>query len=405
MEQLTVDERAEYCRAHGIEKETQVQRDGIVGAPHPSRGSSKGYPTGERRIYLPLWRKDMESVPESMVGSLRRWSKREVPYRMTGNKQTQAMNGHHRLLLALFKKVYPHAKSNHCATFIAIHSCDGAVFTDSQISTALRDMKMTRKKASTTAYQAFTPNNLRKRAMYWYCPLPAGIADVETRDMIDADEFAIEVRDANANFGHAVKGIRVRKIGNYGRGKAKYTIIMAIEAGNWALKANEEGSIENPRIWYSLNTDPGTTTKIYLDYINHCLIDTFKPNERKRLVLHDNLGAHKSDEVADAIYERGHRVMCRPPYRPNEAPIEFAIEQFERSIRDSWDTVKNDQQLIAKIHEIIKERKGMGGFNSLFRKLQLGIGRDGEDDEDDEDDEEDDREDEGCCFLARSGEK
>ena len=89
---------------------------------------------------------------------------------------------------------------------------------------------MTSKRASTTAFQAFTPTNLKRHYNFWHKPFPAGIADVLQKDLLDADEMGIVISDACASYGHAVKKCRVQKLDNYGRGQSKITLIMAIEA-------------------------------------------------------------------------------------------------------------------------------------------------------------------------------
>ena len=147
---------------------------------------------------------------------------------MTDGKQTQAMVGHHRFLLAIFKKIYPQAKHSHSATFIAIHSHDHCVFTDNVISKALRDTNMTRKRASTTDFQAFTPINLKRHYNFWHRSFPAGIADVLQKYLLDAYEMGIIISDICASYGHAVNNCWVQKLGNYGRGQFKITLIMAI---------------------------------------------------------------------------------------------------------------------------------------------------------------------------------
>ena len=161
---------------------------------------------------------------------------------------------------------------------------------------------MTRKRASTTAYQAFTPQNPRLHHRFWTYPSPAGINGTPRKVLLDADECAIELKDANLNYGHAVKGMRVRKVGNYGRGKCKISLIMAIEAGDPGLRAEEEGSTENPRIWYRLSTDAGTSTKNYVDFLSLDLMDHFKYDKMQHTLMHDNLSSCKSDEVIDAVY-------------------------------------------------------------------------------------------------------
>lgn len=99
---------------------------------------------------------------------------------------------------------------------------------------------------STTAYQAFTPKNLKRHWRFWNLPFPAGIANVPQRELIDCDEMTLVISDANKNYGHAVNNIHVCKIGNYGRGEFKVTIIMAIEAGNPDLNDDVLGSIAHP---------------------------------------------------------------------------------------------------------------------------------------------------------------
>jgi len=65
-----------------------------------------------------------------------------------GGKKSRAMSGHHRFLLAFFKKVCPHAMHTHSSVFIAIHSHNGRVSINVKICLALKDMRMTWKKGS-----------------------------------------------------------------------------------------------------------------------------------------------------------------------------------------------------------------------------------------------------------------
>ena len=113
----------------------------------------------------------------------------------------------------------------------------------------------------------------------------------------------------------------MRKVGSYGRRKYKISLIMATKTGDPGLRAEEEGSTKKPRLWFHLSTDAGTSTKSYVDFINLDLMDHFKSDEMQRTLMHHNLSSHKSDEVVDAVYNGGHKVICRVPYHPHEAPI------------------------------------------------------------------------------------
>lgn len=369
MDKLSNAERKNYNRRHGIPRETKVIRD--VVAPHPKKqGGTRGYPKWFRIDAIKL--KELGIAPKHLHRSIRRWKNERIDaYEPTGNKAQRGMTGHHRLLLALFKKMHPHASNNACAVFIACHSEDNAVFTSSEVSKAIVDMDLTRKVGSTTAYDAFTPRNLYLHHRFHHYPFPAGIKGTTRESKIDVDECSFELKDANINFGHAVRGMRVRKVGNYGRTAPKLSLILGVEPGDPNLPAEEEGSIEKPRLYYRLSTDAGTTVENYVDFLNIDLMDQFRPNEPKRVIMHGNLTSHKADEVVDAIYNRGHTVICRPPYRPHEAPIEYVFDMVACEVRKRWQSIKDMKDLNEEILKILDGREGLGGFNELFAKLNL----------------------------------
>jgi len=370
MDILNVDDVATYFRSLGISRDEGVERSGASKRRDPSRGGSRGYDEYYRRRILDM-KKDGVPIPKAFDvsrSSKYRWKKNGIPRKkMTGNKRRQGMPGHHRLLLACFKKVFPHASAAQCAVYIAIHSDDNQVFTDQQISKALKDMKLTRKVASTTAYQAFTDRNLRLHHAFWNNPYPSGICDTQRKDLIDIDECGFELKDAGLSFGHAVRGMRVRKVGNYGRGTCKITLILAIEPGDPNKPADVEGSIEKPRLWYRLSTDKGTSTETYTDFLIDYLMDKFDDNENQRTLMHDNLSSHKSDVVVYSVYKRHHRVICRPPYRPHEAPIEYVFDQLACEIRKRWARINTFPKLVKQIHNILASRDGLGGWDKLFK--------------------------------------
>jgi hypothetical protein len=106
-------------------------------------------------------------------------------------------------------------------------------------------------------------------------------------------------------------------------------------------------------------------------------------------MMHDNLSSHKADDIYEAMDSAGHEVICRPPYRPNEAPIEFAFDQLACEVRRRWEKITTEKELIKEIHDIIKTRAGMGGFDKLFRDcgyLNPGESEEDSEDEDGEDD-------------------
>ena len=201
--------------------------------------------------------------------------------------------------------------------------------------------------------------------------------------LTDGDEMAIMIDDANQSYGHAVKGARVRKVGHYGRGNAKVTVIMFVEPGDPSIPPEELGSIARPRIWYDVNTSKGTTVAKYVWFVKYKLLCWLRENEPSRVFMHDNLSSHKADEVYDAFYGAGHKVICRVPYRPDEAPIEFVFDMLKCEIRRRWQRINNEVDLIREIHDIIKTRAGMSSFDKLFKKCGYRAEIDSEEDEDD----------------------
>ena len=108
-----------------------------------------------------------EDAPGGLIHIIWRWKKCLIPYKMTGNKTTQGMPGHHRFPLVIFKKKYPQASNDQCAIFIACHYHENAVLIGRETNKALVDMEMTRTRASSTTYQAFVPQNLRLHHRSW----------------------------------------------------------------------------------------------------------------------------------------------------------------------------------------------------------------------------------------------
>jgi len=353
-------------------KSCAPREDGVIRTealrPHPSRGGSRGYSTEFKIMMIECYDAGFE-FDASLQRSIQRWKKDGViAKKRTGNKKKTFIEGEHLFILAAYKRIFPHAKAAQCALFISIHSTDGRVFTNTQIHNALKLLGMTRKKGSTTAYQAFTPRNEYLYDCFISFNFPAGIKNVPRRLLMDGDECSFQVGDIGQSYGHAVKGLRVRKMGNYGRGGSKIVVIMFIEPGDPTLDPTQLGSIARPRIWYRVSKDKGTSSDAYESFLANYVFNKMRPNEPKRCLMHDNLPSHKTNAVYARIHNAGHEVICRPPYRPHIAPIEYAFNMLGCALRDRWEQIKNEEQLIKAIHFIIDNRIGMGGFDKLFQR-------------------------------------
>ena len=82
----------------------------------------------------------------------------------------------------------------------------------------------------------------------------------------------------------------------------------------------------------------------FLAYVQQVLAPTLKPGD---VVIMDNLAAHKSTPIRDAIEAVGARLLFLPPYSPDLNPIENAFAKLKallrkaaaRSIEQLWDAI------------------------------------------------------------------
>ena len=112
--------------------------------------------------------------------------------------------------------------------------------------------------------------------------------------------------------------------------------------------------------------DNGTSVDVFLKYLETWVMDRFRINEAPRTFLWDNLNSHKNDRVVDAVYARGHRVLCRPPYRPHCGPIEWVFDQLGVEVRSRWEYINCERDLLREVNEAILRLKG---FDEPFRHV------------------------------------
>lgn len=257
-----------------------------------------------------------------MVQSVQRLANRLYPYCMTGNLPNRELSGEYLFLLVLYKIVWPHSTCLECIAFIANETTTTKIFSVPVVSQALRRLGYSIKVISTVAYQAFIERNMMRRHLFWTQPWPVGIHGTRQRKLIDADEFGVHLNAANRKYGSSPKGLKIRKPGNYDRGTFKLTVILAIEPGDPAIQVGLIGSTARPRVWARITTEPGTTSVAYRSFFQSVLntYNAINNPAEQRTLIHDNLTAHKAPEVYEAVRIRGHRVVCRPPYCPQDRP-------------------------------------------------------------------------------------
>jgi transposase len=75
----------------------------------------------------------------------------------------------------------------------------------------------------------------------------------------------------------------------------------------------------------------GPTTKaVFEAYVERILVPSLRPG---RVVIVDNLGAHRGERVRELIEERGCSLLYLPPYSPDFSPIEEAFSKIKALLR------------------------------------------------------------------------
>ncbi len=131
---------------------------------------------------------------------------------------------------------------------------------------------------------------------------------------------------------------------------------MAVETGDPDILNGDIGSVSNPHVWAQVTTEPGTSAEANRIFVERVL-DTYNVNENQehhRTLIHDNLTSHRALEVYEALSERGHCVICRPPHRPQDGPVGYAINQVCLNLTIRWNEVHDLETMQAIIEEIIK---------------------------------------------------
>ena len=184
-------------------------------------------------------------------------------------------------------------------------------------------------KVSTEAYHAFLTVNLRKEALFWGKLLSVGVIGVRRRQMIDVDEFGMELNRTNRKYGWSIKSIRIKTCGHYQR-TTKLMVLLGIEAGNDQLPAHQTENLKNPAQWIQVARGTGTTVEVFA-YFMQTIVDSVEEQStvlqqlnllyKKRYLLWDNLNSHNSPIVHMVLYGRlgctvGFSSIILSPYQP-----------------------------------------------------------------------------------------
>ena len=270
--------------------------------------------------------------------------------------------------MVCFIIAHPTATCEEIAVYI--YNEGGDLYNNSTISKRLKELQITKKKASTEAYQALRPENQYRVYSFWNYPPPLGVRNVPRYKLIDIDEFAITLEKCNRTGGWALMCHRVRKDGHYKRG-LKLTCLLGIEPGDPRIAPGVLGSVDNPRRWIRCIQNRGTTTIVFRDFCDYICSDIennpIALTDAHRILIWDNLNSHHAAYVHQTVVGRigpcRFLIVPRPPYQPKYGPIEYKICDLTHDIRmrkeEQWDMARLEQ-------EIRQAANRIGPFDSSF---------------------------------------
>ena len=140
------------------------------------------------------------------------------PCHRNGNARATVLRYHNLVMLTFYRVMFPKCSAAEINAFLLRVNFGDPFFrfyTSSQITYAEQRIGMTRKRGSTTAFQAYLTINLQKRWAYWNLPYPYGIADIRWEDLVNLDECGVYVETADKVIGKSYVGSQVQQAGNY----------------------------------------------------------------------------------------------------------------------------------------------------------------------------------------------
>ena len=99
---------------------------------------------------------------------------------------------------------------------------------------------------------------------------------------------------------------------------------------NWGKNVTLLASITPEGLGPCLAVEGSTTREIFEAYLERVLAPTLRPG---RVVVVDNLSAHKGGRVKEIVEARGCELLYLPPYSPDFNPIEQAFSKVKGLLR------------------------------------------------------------------------
>jgi transposase len=202
----------------------------------------------------------------------------------------------------------------------------------------LQKMELTRKKKTIHASEAETERVQNLRREYW-----TTIGEVSLKDLVFIDETGVNLA-MNRRYARAFRGKRAYGKCPYNRG-SNVTLIGAIALSGFLAPFTFVG-------W--------TDKEAFLTYVKEVLAPQLWPGA---CVVMDNLPAHKTAEVREAITSVGARVEFLSPYSPDFNPIENCWSKVKEFLRSCEQRTYTELDLsITEAINLVTEKDLIGWF-------------------------------------------
>ena len=206
---------------------------------------------------------------------------------------------------------------------IAVHleSAHGVRVSQSTVWRFFHRRGITFKKTAHASEQQ-RPDVLRRRRA-WFDAQP----DLDPEQLVFVDETGASTKMAR-RCGRAPRGHRCRASVPHGHWKTT-TFVGALRLSGMTAPMVLDGAMHGAA---------------FLAYVEQVLVPTLKPGD---IVVMDNLPAHRSAAVRDAIRRAGAELRFLPPYSPDFNPIEMAFSKFKadlkrraaRTVTELWEAI------------------------------------------------------------------
>lgn len=127
------------------------------------------------------------------------------------------------------------------------------------------------------------------------------------------------------------------------------------------LKLTVAGAIALDGLRCMMAYEGGTTNDAFLTFVNQALVPSLRPGD---VVVMDNLTAHKSSAVREAIEAAGATLLFQPPYHPDLNPIELTWSKLKNLLRKRQArTLQTLSEALADSSQRISTQNIEGWFN------------------------------------------